>query len=426
MTSKIFTFDIDISTLFNSYSTGNKVQNTNIITNSNDIANIYEKYSTGEKIGYTNIYSGVTDIANLFQAITPYPRKSFNISFASTSGTNVSLLFLNGFLYCCGKMTAVVYNGVSTTASLIGRWDRFKQTWSSLATFTGNLSSNAIQVIWPDPDGVSFYIGGSFLSVVPIGSSAIPSTQNIAKYNTQTNTWSSVAGGFGGNPQAFQIKILNNVLYAIRQNDGLYKVVNNIWAKRDITFYSTTSGTGGATVQSIVPAPNGKMILSGNFATLRNAGGALIRVNFLAIYDPDTDTCSTFPNTNNSANGSVGVLGSSNNMIIINNVLYLGANANVGNSFFSAYDFSTGIWSAPNVGVTGVLFGLYHYNGILYVGFRNSVYARAYNISTNTATTITLRNPLIGTNLQVTSFAIDPSAYNTIYIGTGSNVTTNA
>ncbi|MFQ3598963.1 MAG: hypothetical protein SNJ66_11570, partial [Chloroherpetonaceae bacterium] len=199
----------------------------------------------------------------------------------------------------------------SVSANHVARYNTSTNTWSALgtgvafATDPNQTSVNGVAIV-----GSDVYFVGNFTQAG--GNSAV----GIARFNTTTNTWSSVNGGVGApinvNPIVNTITLSGNFLYiggSFTQAGG--NPAGNI-ARYDLNTGTWSAlGTGtGATVNSIGIVGN-RVI----------AGG----VNFLAQFDTQTSTWSPLGQLSFSPNPSQTAV---NAIAVSGNDVYIGGQFN--------------------------------------------------------------------------------------------------
>ena len=418
MTTKILVNSKDLSNIFAPYVSGTKASTTNFLVNNNDLSNIFAPYISGTKAENTNILVNNNDLSNIF---SKKAKTTFNIGFTGLGAYPINTIYLNGKIYCTGRFTNVVYNGVSTVVSngsshIIVSWNPSTTTWTLIGTCNG---TTQINTIYSSPSENSFYIGGSFSSINSL------SMTRIAKYNTLTSTWSAFTNPFVN--QIFKLERYGNIFYSLVQADGIGYYYNTSWNSIPGTLYSAANGTGTGTPQIFaINQSNGIYYMSGNFASANNGTQEQI-YNYLLKYDPSTNKISPVPNSNSTLNGAaVGISGTAQAMIIINDILYVGANAYVsgGNTFFNAYNTITGVWSSPNSQFNAAVRSFYYYNNVLYIGgnFTTSTagatrFIVAWDLA-NTWTPITVTTAI---TTYVTSITYDPNL-GTVYTGVNAGI----
>ena len=374
MSTNYFYMGNDLSTIFEEYITGSKASNTNIHVGINDISNLFEPYTSGSKASNTNIYVDNNDISNIFSKKLPTIRYQFTINGA----VNVYIFLYNDMLYvlnAISSMTILSYDRTttimpSTTGSTFSRFDPYTNT--NLEAVNPSQTGDIINSICTHPDGVSLYYGGKFTSVITWPSAvSISNTKNIVKYNTQTSQSTPLVTG--------SISIVNkiarysNILYVCNQTVGnigsIYNIDNDTWSPVPGTSTNATGVSSGYSQSLAINHSNGTVYFSGTYGYIKN-GATITRCNNLIKYDPSTGLTSAVSNSNNIANGNVGIASYSRDMIIINNILYIGSNAYIsgGNIYFNTYNTETGAWSTITSNINSTIYTFKYFSNKLFIG----------------------------------------------------------
>ena len=213
--------------------------------------------------------------------------------------------------------------------------------------------------------GNSIYVGGNFSAV-----SGNVLANNVAKFDTTTNTWSALAapGGNGVNSSVSVLAINGSDLYVgggfSSAGGGVSPVAVNRVAKFDTNTNTWSKlGTDGNGVSSFTVnalAFSGSILFVGGNFTTANAGGTTVAANDVAKYDTTTGVWSNLgTGGGNGVTGGFGV-----KAIAVNGTeLYVGGDittANVGGTTVAVnriakYNSTTGAWTAlGNGGGNGV------------------------------------------------------------------------
>jgi hypothetical protein len=170
--------------------------------------------------------------------------------------------------------------GVS--ANCVARFNTLTNTWSSLGTGSSNGVNGGVRAL--AVSGSEVFVGGDFTSAG--GVSAI----NVARFNTQTNTWSSLGTGSGNgvNGRVTALAVVGNEVYA----GGWFTLAGGVFANYVARFNTQTNtwstlGTGSSSgVNSYVTAlavVGSEVVVGGIFTS---AGGVF--ANYVARYFPHT------------------------------------------------------------------------------------------------------------------------------------------
>jgi len=114
-------------------------------------------------------------------------------------------------VYVGGFFSQVNVGGTVVNANNIARFNTTTNTWSALGSGGGNGVNNGVRAI--AVVGSDVYVGG-FFSQVNVGGTVV-NANNIARFNTTTNTWSALGtgGGNGVNLGVNALAVFGNDLY---------------------------------------------------------------------------------------------------------------------------------------------------------------------------------------------------------------------
>jgi hypothetical protein len=179
--------------------------------------------------------------------------------------------------------------GVS--ANYVARFNTLTNTWSTLGTGSSNGVDYGVYAL--AVSGNEVVVGGTFTSAGGV------SANRVARFNTQTNTWSSLGTGSsngvsgGASPYVYALAVVGNEVYV----GGLFTSAGGVSANRVARFNTQTNtwstlGTGssnGVSGSSSFPdvralAVVGNEVFVGGYFT--SAGG--VSANFVARYFPPT------------------------------------------------------------------------------------------------------------------------------------------
>ena len=181
-----------------------------------------------------------------------------------------------GNVYVGGSFTVV--GGISTPVNNIARFNPQTNTWSSLGTGSSNGVNGEVRAL--AVSGNEVYVGGRFTSAGGV------STNRVARFNTQTNTWSTLGTGSsnGVNNVVAALAVVGNEVYV----GGEFTAAGGVSANRVARFNTTTNvwsaltGTGNgngvgfrtAYVSRVIAITvvGSDLYLGGNF-TQANVGG---------------------------------------------------------------------------------------------------------------------------------------------------------
>lgn len=279
----------------------------------------------------------------------------YDTQFALPNGTNGSVYAMQvkgTDIYIGGNFTAVG----DINANDVAKFDTLTNTWSALSGASGGNGVDSIvtNMLFV---GNELYVAGSFQRA-NAGGTNIPASQ-IAKFNIQTNTWSAVSGG----PVFVHAMATNGTdLYV----GGGFTVVNSNLAANYVAKLDTLTGTwstlgsgGGNGLNNSVEALalSGNDLYVGGIFTTANVGGSVISASRMAKFNIQTNTWSALP----SASGGNGVSNPVFTLLLNGNDLYVGGTfftADVGGANLLAnnvakYNIQTSTWSKLGTGGGG-------------------------------------------------------------------------
>jgi hypothetical protein len=277
-------------------------------------------------------------------------------------GFVISLALSGSALYVGGIFTQANVGGAAITANRVAKFDTTTGTWSKLGTDGNGVSTqsfhlgmigevNALAAI-----GDTLYVGGIFQHV-NFGGTAVEAN-NVAKFDMRTNTWGKLGtDGSGVTGQVMALAVNGSDLYvggAFKQaNVGGTAVETNNIARFDTTSNTWSKlGTDGNGVGenggvSALVVSGSDLYVGGAFFTQANFGGTAVGANNVARFDMTTNAWDKLGTDGNGVNDGVSAL------VVSGSTLYLGGaftQANVGGTAVGAknlakFDTTTGIWS---------------------------------------------------------------------------------
>jgi hypothetical protein len=170
--------------------------------------------------------------------------------------------------------------GVS--ANRVARFNTLTNTWSSLGTGSSNGVGNAVYAL--AVVGNEVFVGGLFISAGGV------SANYVARFNTQTNTWSSLGTGSsnGVNGNVFELAVVGNEVFV----GGSFTEAGGVRANRVARFNTQTNtwsslGTGSQNgvnsgVNALAVVGN-EVYVGGSFT---EAGG--VSANYVARWNSGT------------------------------------------------------------------------------------------------------------------------------------------
>ena len=181
------------------------------------------------------------------------------------NGSVKSIVIDNDMVYVAGSFTSA--GGIS--ANNIARWDTTNKVWAAMGSgVTGTI--NSVTCI-----GNILYVGGSFTTTAGIPPITL---NNIAKYDTTSNIWSSMASGINGTVAS--VMASGSGTYV----GGYFITAGDVGANNIAKWFGTSwtglgTGVTGGTTMTMAEGPNGTYI-GGNFNI---AGGK--QAKYIALWN---------------------------------------------------------------------------------------------------------------------------------------------
>jgi hypothetical protein len=283
--------------------------------------------------------------------------------------------------------------GVS--ANHVARFNTQTNTWSALGTGSSNGVNyyvNALAVV-----GNEVYVGGDFTQAGGV------SANYVARFNTQTNTWSALGTGSqnGVNNTVRALAVVGNEVYV----GGWFTSAGGVSANRVARFNTQTNtwstlGTGSSNgVNNVVRAlavVGNEVVVGGSFTS---AGG--VSANYVARFNTQTNTWS--PLGTGSQNGVSGGNSSVDALAVVGNEVVVGGGftsaGGVSANYVARFNTQTNTWSALGTGSSNGV--NYYVNALAVVGNEVVVggnftsaggvsanYVARFNTQTNTWSTL--------------------------------------
>jgi N-acetylneuraminic acid mutarotase len=246
-----------------------------------------------------------------------------------------------GNVYVGGSF--IVVGGISTPVNNIARFNTQTNTWSTLGTGSSNGVNgevNALAVV-----GDEVFVGGAFTSAGGV------SANGVARFNTQTNTWSTLgtgsSNGVGGRVAA--LAVVGNEVFV----GGYFTSAGGVSANYVARFNTQTNtwsslGTGSSNgVNSYVNALAvvGNEVVVGGWFTL--AGG--VSANRVARFNTQTNTWSTLgTGSSNGVNSNVYALAVVGNEVVVGGIFT--SAGGVSANRVARFNTQTNTWSSLGTG----------------------------------------------------------------------------
>jgi hypothetical protein len=244
-------------------------------------------------------------------------------------------------IYVGGDFTAIGEG----TANHVARFDTTTNTWSTLGTDGSGVDGtvNALAVI-----GSTLYVGGYFQQANVGGTTVV--TNNLAKFDTTTNTWSTLGtDGNGVSGHIYAFAVMGSTLYIGGEYYLLkFDTATNTW-DHSIPYISV-----GGPVYAL--AVSGSTLYVGGGFSQANVGGTAVAANNVARFDTATNTWSGLGSDGNGVDYIVQALA------VSGSTLYVGGSftqANVGGTAVAVhhvarFDTTTNTWSKLGTDGNGV------------------------------------------------------------------------
>ncbi len=318
---------------------------------------------------------------------------------AGVNGSTVSALLVSGGkLYVGGSFSEANFGGAAVKANNLAMFDTGSSAWSGFGVVSGNGVNGAVNAL--AAIGSDLYVGGFFTAAGGV------TANNIARFNTVTNTWSALGsgGGNGVSGNVLALAVIGSDLYVggsfFQANVGGPVINVGFVAKFDTmtnTWSALGSGGGDGTNSTVSALTTiGGNLYVGGFFTMVNIG-APITANRVAKFDTVGGTWSAL-----GSGGGNGVSSGVNALAAIGSDLYVGgffATANVGGSTVSVnniakFDTGASSWSALGSGggngVNSTVRALAAIGSDLYVGgFFNTANVGGTTVAVNSVAKFT-------------------------------------
>jgi hypothetical protein len=246
--------------------------------------------------------------------------------------------------------------GVS--ANRVARFNTQTNTWSSLGTGSSNgvsrggVSGGLVPTVFAlAVVGNEVVVGGWFTSAGGV------SANNVARFNTQTNTWSTLGTGSqnGVNDEVRALAVVGNEVYV----GGRFTSAGGVSANRVARFNTQTNtwstlGTGssngvsGGSVLALAVVGN-EVYVGGFFAS---AGG--VSANGVARFNTQTNTWSALGTGSSNGVSVGGVFGGVEALAVVGNEVYVGgyftSAGGVSANGVARFNTQTNTWSSLGTG----------------------------------------------------------------------------
>jgi hypothetical protein len=334
----------------------------------------------------------------------------------STLGTGSSN-GVNYYVYALAVVGNEVYVGGwfnsagGVSANRVARFNTQTNTWSSLGNGVNDYVY-ALAVV-----GNEVVVGGEFTSAGGV------SANRVARFNTQTNTWSTLGNGVNGRVNA--LAVVGNEVFV----GGEFTSAGGVSANRVARFNTQTNtwstlGTGSSNgvsgyVNALAVVGN-EVVVGGYFAL---AGGVI--ANNVARFNTQTNTWSTLGT--GSSNG-VSSTGSVYALAVVGNEVYVGGTftqaGGVSANCVARFNTQTNTWSTLGTGSSNGVSGGYPYVSALAVVGNEVVVGGRFTLAGGIASTFIARYFPPTTNPSVTHtisadalYFFPPTGVNIVFTG---------
>jgi hypothetical protein len=246
-----------------------------------------------------------------------------------------------GNVYVGGSF--IVVGGISTPVNNIARFNTQTNTWSSLGTGSSNGVNNVVYAL--AVVGNEVVVGGFFNSAGGV------SANYVARFNTQTNTWSSLGTGSsnGVNGSVNALAVVGNEVVV----GGIFTSAGGVSANRVARFNTQTNtwstlGTGSSNgvnneVNALAVVGN-EVVVGGRFTS---AGG--VSANYVARFNTQTNTWSTLgTGSSNGVSGRVDALAVVGNEVVVGG--FFNSAGGVSANYVARFNTQTNTWSTLGTG----------------------------------------------------------------------------
>jgi hypothetical protein len=247
-----------------------------------------------------------------------------------------------GNVYVGGSF--IVVGGISTPVNNIARFNTQTNTWSTLGTGSQNGVNNTVRAL--AVVGNEVFVGGEFTSAGGV------SANRVARFNTQTNTWSTLGTGSqnGVNNIVYALAVVGNEVFV----GGTFTSAGGVSANYVARFNTQTNtwsslGTGSQNgvsywVNALAVVGN-EVVVGGTFTS---AGG--VSANNVARFNTQTNTWSTLGtgSQNGVSGGGVYALAVVGNEVVVGG--YFTSAGGVSANRVARFNTQTNTWSTLGTG----------------------------------------------------------------------------
>jgi len=279
----------------------------------------------------------------------------------NTVSTSVRAFAVIGSDLYVGGQFSQTADGTVTNLNNIAKYNTSTNTWSALGNNGLNSAVLVLLVI-----GSDLYVGGQFSQTAD---GTVTNLNRMAKYNTLTNTWSAFSNN-GLNSNVYDLALMGSDLYVggdfIQTADGTVTNLNRMAKYNTLTnTWSALSNNGLNSNVRVLTVMGSDLYVGGIFA--QTADGTVTNLNRIARYNTLTNTWSALGNNGLNSSGvfALAVIGSD---LYAGGVFSQTADGTVTN-LNNIARYSGGTWSAlANNGLNNSVRGFTVMGSDLYVG----------------------------------------------------------
>jgi hypothetical protein len=413
----------------------------------------------GGSFNRTNIQTGYYNYIGKYDMINNTWSMLGNTSYNGTSG-NVNSLLFNTNLYVGGKFSIVFdASNSSLQSNNVATWNVSKSSWCQLGNSSYNGTNGEVNSIIYNTNSNKLFIGGNFNSANYLRNYS-SNANNIAILNIVNRQWKKFGNiitnvnGVNGlvssillkSPQEIYVGGGFNTAYDINNTNGLstnniakYNFNSNSWLQLG---NSTYNGTSNFVRTLLMDSANNLLYVGGDFTTVSDTSNNTIASNYAAKWNLSNNTWNVLGNTNfNGANNSVNSLALNANYtkLFISGTFSSGnypTNYSTNANNIAKWDISNQIWYKfgntfnSNNGTSGTVsaIALDSQNNNIYVGGKFTSVKDMSNVSGLTTNRLSKwnvtnnrweqlgSNTFNGTSGNITSLELD-SLNNSLYVG---------
>jgi hypothetical protein len=252
----------------------------------------------------------------------------------------------SGNIYVGGSFTIVS----DIPANNIAKWNTTTSTWSNLTSGISNGVNNIVSSI--AISGSDIYVGGYFTLL----GDGITNANYITKFNTITSTWATLTSGItnGVNSPIYSVAVSGSDVYVgggfTKLGDGTSANYIAKWNSTSNTWSTLTSGTSNGVNDGVaaISISGNEVYIGGGFSLL---GDKTTSANHIAKWNTATSSWSTLKSgASNGVNGNVTALAISDSDVYVGGGFNLLGDGTTSASNIAIWHNTTSTWSTLNSG----------------------------------------------------------------------------